>query len=145
MSFSKGLKGDEAGAPVRSGLDAFLGKGSKVVGTLTFSGPVELDGEIEGEIIAENKLVIGESAVINAKISGTEIIVKGKVSGDITASARLRLLSTAKVTGNVSSKLIAIEEGVHFEGRCSMGNTVSPSSGKSGESSGKLSKVEASA
>lgn len=98
---------------------AFLGQGSKVVGTLNFSGPVELDGYIEGELNAD-KLTIGESAVINAKINGAEIIVKGTVNGDIVATKRLLLQKPAKVVGNITSTNLSIEEGVLFEGQCSM-------------------------
>lgn len=102
-------------------VEAFLGRGSKVVGTLTFTGPVELDGYIEGEIIAQDRLVIGEAAVINAKISGSEILVKGTVNGDINASKRLALKKPAKVLGNIQTTNLSIEEGVVFEGKSSMG------------------------
>lgn len=99
---------------------AFLGQGSKVVGTLNFSGPVELDGFVEGELHSQDKLVIGESAVVNAKVNGSEVLVKGTVNGDITASKRLILQRPAKITGNISSASLSIEEGVIFEGQCSM-------------------------
>ena len=99
---------------------AFLGQGTKVVGNLSFSGQVELDGNVEGEINAQDKLTIGESAVIKAKVIGVEIIVKGTVHGDIHASKRLSLLRPAKIIGNIVSSNLSIEEGVVFEGQCSM-------------------------
>lgn len=120
-------------SPSGQQVEAFLGKGSKVVGTLTFSGPVELDGHIEGEISSKEKLTIGESAVINAKISGAEIIVKGTVNGDIVASKKLSLRRPARITGNISSSNLSIEEGVVFEGKCSMNGPVgAPLSSASG-------------
>src|SRR4029079_1387264 len=45
-----------------SGNNAFLGKGSRVVGKLTFEGPVRIEGHVEGEITAQDALTIGESA-----------------------------------------------------------------------------------
>lgn len=104
----------------------FLGQGSKVVGKLSFTGQVELDGYIEGELTSQDKLTIGEAAVINARISGSEIFVRGTVNGDIVASKRLVLQKPAKVVGNISSTNLSIEEGVVFEGQCSM-NTGSAS------------------
>ncbi|WKZ57663.1 MAG: polymer-forming cytoskeletal protein [Bdellovibrionota bacterium] len=101
-------------------VEAFLGKGCKVVGNLSFTGPVELDGHIEGEITAKDRLTIGEAAIINAKISGAEIVVRGTVNGDIIASKKLSLRRPAKITGNISSTNLSIEEGVVFEGKCSM-------------------------
>lgn len=100
--------------------EAFLGRGSKVVGTLTFTGPVELDGNVEGEINAKETLTIGESAVINAKVVGADVVIRGTVTGDIITTKKLTLKKPARVTGNLSSPALSIEEGVHFEGKCSM-------------------------
>lgn len=119
-----------ADASSRSQLEAFLGKGSKVVGSLSFSGPADLDGEVEGEITSNERLTIGESAVINAKISGGEIVVKGTVNGDIIASKRLSLKKPARVTGNLIATNLSIEEGVVFEGKCSMNDARSSESSK---------------
>lgn len=109
-------------APQQGGkVEAYLGKGSKVVGTLTFSGPVELDGHVEGEVAAQDRLTVGESAFVQGKIMGAEVVVRGTVHGDVIASKRLSLKKPAKIIGNISSSSISIEEGVVFEGKCSMG------------------------
>ncbi len=99
---------------------AFLGSDSRVVGTLTFSGNARLDGFVEGEVHSKDQLEIGESAVINAKVSGNRIVVRGTVNGDIEAKDMLTICKPAKVTGNISSRQLSIEEGVQFEGSCSM-------------------------
>src|SRR5262245_12506886 len=62
-----------------SGNNAFLGKGSRVVGKLTFEGPVRIEGQVEGEIMAQDALTIGESAVVNAQIVGSSVVVQGRV------------------------------------------------------------------
>lgn len=111
-------------------LEAFLGKGSKVVGNLTFTGPVELDGHVEGEIVAQDKLTVGESAVVNAKIVGGEVIIKGTVNGDVSASKKLSVKKPARIIGNISTSNLSIEEGVIFEGKCVMGSGSSLSSEK---------------
>lgn len=117
--------------------NAFLGKGSKVSGTLTFQGPVEIGGEIEGEIHASDTLVIAESAIVKAKVVGTDILIKGQVTGDIIASKKLSLEKPGKVNGNLSSPVLRIEEGVVFEGNCSM----SSANGKSGTASASAQKA----
>lgn len=127
MTFGK-LKDDkESGAsafavssPTSEKVEAFLGRGSKITGTLTFSGPVELDGQVEGEVVAHDRLTIGEGAVIQAKVSGADIVVKGTVNGDISASKRLALKRPAKVFGNITTASLSIEEGVVFEGKSTM-------------------------
>jgi len=119
-----GVSGAATGRP-----EAYLGQGSRVTGTLLFTGQVELDGYVEGELQSQDRLIVGESAVINAKIIGSDVLVKGTVTGDIAASKRLVLKKPAKVVGNISSTCISIEEGVVFEGQCTMNNAAAQKSG----------------
>ena len=106
-------------------VQAHLGKGSRVEGKLTFEGSVKIDGHIEGEIQAQNSVIVGEAAVINAQINAETIVVKGKVTGDITARKQVELRSPAKLTGNITTPSLVIHEGVVFEGHCSMGGAES--------------------
>jgi cytoskeletal protein CcmA (bactofilin family) len=46
--------------------------------------------------------------------------VSGKVNGEITASQRIEIHPTAKVTGNITAPTLVIQEGAFFEGSCSM-------------------------
>ena len=104
-----------------SATSAFLGKGSRVTGKLTFEGPVRIEGHVEGEISAQDSLVIGEGAEVKAQINGASVVVHGRVTGDITARKRLEIRAPGKVFGNISSPSLVIHEGVTFEGQCSMG------------------------
>ncbi len=104
-----------------SGTSAFLGKGSRVTGKLNFEGPVRIEGQIEGEISAQDTLTIGESAVVNATITGNAIVIHGRVTGDVTARKRLEIRAPGKLFGNISTPSLVIHEGVVFEGQCSMG------------------------
>ena len=132
MSFGKKENSDsDKGVAPKFGVgsslpEAFLGAGSKVEGTLQFSGPVSFDGEVSGEIQCKDRLVIGQSATVKAKISGVDVLVQGNVTGDIIASKSISLKKPAKVIGNISCESLSIEEGVVFEGNCSM----KPSSAK---------------
>ena len=110
---------------------AFLGKGTKIVGKLNFEGSVRIEGQIEGEIAAQDTLTIGESAVVKAKVTGTSVVVHGQVTGDIHARTRLELRAPSKVVGNINSGSLVIHEGAVFEGQCSMG--ASADAGKRGK------------
>jgi len=114
----------EVGQPAEAGgTSAFLGKGSRVTGKLAFEGTVRIEGHVEGEISAQDTLIIGESAVVNAQITGSAVIVHGRVTGDITARKRLEIRAPGKLFGNISTPSLVIHEGVIFEGQCTMGGT----------------------
>ena len=102
------------------GRNAFLGKGSRVAGKIAFEGAARVEGQVEGEIAAQDTLTIGEGAVVTAQITGTSVVVHGKVTGDITARKRLEICSPGKVYGNISTPSLIIHEGVVFEGQCTM-------------------------
>jgi len=101
-------------------VQAHLGKGSRVEGKLTFEASVKIDGQVEGEIIAQDTVIVGENAVVTAQITAGTVVIRGKVTGDIVARKRVELRAPGKVVGNVHTPTIVIHEGVFFEGHCSM-------------------------
>ena len=103
------------------GIDTFLGRGTKVNGKLVLEGTARIEGQVEGEISARDALTVGEGAVVNAKISGTSIVIEGGVTGDVTARERLELRASGRVRGSVTTASLVVHEGALLDGRCSMG------------------------
>lgn len=99
---------------------AYLDSGSKISGKLFFEGATRIDGQVDGEVMAKESLVIGESAVVTAQIKAAAIVVAGKVSGDIIATQRIEIRPSARVVGNLSAPILVVHEGAMFEGHCSM-------------------------
>jgi len=99
---------------------AYLDRGSKINGKLSFDGPARIDGEVDGEINAKDALQIGESAVVTAQIKAASVVVAGQVSGDIAAVQRIEIRPSAKVLGNLTAPVLVVHEGALFEGHCSM-------------------------
>ena len=110
---------------------AAVGRGSRVVGKLFFDGTARIDGRVEGEISAEDTLVVGEQAVVTAAISGTSVVIRGRVTGDIQAKKKVELHPPGILYGNIVTPSLVIHEGVVFEGHCSMG--AAPAGGRPGD------------
>jgi len=98
----------------------FLGSQTEFTGKLSFSGIVHLDGHFEGEIISRGTLVIGSDSIVHAQIHSNILKVSGEVHGDVTATEKIELFPPAKVFGHLKTPSLVIEEGVIFEGTCSM-------------------------
>lgn len=109
--------------PAEPGPIAYLYKGSRVNGQLSFQGAVRIDGSVDGEIQCQGTLTIGEGADIRAKISGRVVILRGRVEGNVTAKERLELIAPARLVGNVDTPRLLVTEGVVFDGNCAMGTT----------------------
>ena len=101
-------------------LSGFLGSQTEFIGKLSFSGVVHLDGDFEGEIISRGTLVVGSESSVRAQINANVLKIAGEVHGDLTATEKIELYPPAKVYGNIRTPVLVVEEGVFFEGTCSM-------------------------
>jgi len=94
---------------------------SEMTGDLTFSTPVNLkiNSKFKGTLATKGTLIIGEKAEINAKtIQGEDINIFGKVTGDVISSTRLKLATSARVTGKIKTPVLIVDEGALVEGIC---------------------------
>jgi cytoskeletal protein CcmA (bactofilin family) len=103
-----------------SDVTAFLGRDTNFEGKLSFNGSVRLDGRFKGQVKSDGTLIAGETAVIEAEVEASHIIVSGEIHGDMCARDRIEIHAPAKVFGNVSAPVVIIDEGVLFEGCCQM-------------------------
>jgi cytoskeletal protein CcmA (bactofilin family) len=101
-------------------VSAFVGKGVSFKGIISYSGTVRIDGTLDGEIHTEGVLLIGEEAVITAKVTAGTIVCKGKITGEITANEKIKLRAPAVINGGVTTPMLSIEEGVLFNGTLEM-------------------------
>ena len=99
---------------------AFLGEGTQFKGVLSFAGAVRIDGHLEGEIVGEELLIIGEPAQVKAEIEVGTLVVSGRVQGSITARERVELLRPGRVTGTIRTPCLVVAEGAVFNGNCEM-------------------------
>ncbi|MFQ5646814.1 MAG: polymer-forming cytoskeletal protein [bacterium] len=102
------------------GIRTLLGEGSQFKGALAFEGAVRIDGIMEGEVISEGSLYVGDKAVVMADVTVGSVVVCGKLSGNIVASQEVILKYPAEICGNIRSPVISMEEGVIFQGTCDM-------------------------
>ncbi len=123
-----------------------LGKGKKteekvldvdatMQGTMSFKDPVNLhiNGRFEGTLDTRGTLTIGEKAFVNANIVGDEITIAGRVSGEIVAKKSIRMISPARVDGNIKTPLLEIGKGAVLNGNCQMTGSVKVLSAASAE------------
>lgn len=101
-------------------INAFLGVNTEFEGKLSFTGAVRVDGRFRGEIVTKGTLIVGEMAVIESDIHAAHIIVNGEIRGNVIAEKRMEIHTSGKVSGNIQTPVLVINEGVIFNGNCSM-------------------------
>jgi cytoskeletal protein CcmA (bactofilin family) len=105
-------------------ISAFVGKGVEFKGTISYSGTVRIDGYLDGEIHTDGMLLIGEDAVIQAKITAGTIVSKGKITGEVVAKECIKLRAPAVMNGSVKTPVLSMEDGVLFNGALEMAHGV---------------------
>ena len=107
-----------AGLP--ADLGAYLGPGTKINGKLHFDGPATIEGEVEGEIIAQANVTIGQQATVKGKLSAASILVHGKVLADVQAEKKIEIQPPGSVVGDIVTQSVVIGDGAILEGHVSM-------------------------
>ena len=83
---------------------------------------MRIDGQVDGEISANDAVVIGKTAVVTAppQLKAASVVIAGKVSGDIIAAKRVEIHPTAQVLGKQTTPVLVVHDGALFEGHCTM-------------------------
>src|SRR6516225_5828220 len=92
-----------------------IGKGLKIVGSVSAEGLVEVDGRIEGNVSCTS-LVISPNAQIVGSVTAERVVVNGRVEGPIKGGDVV-LQSKAHVVGDIRHQSLTIEKGAYFDGR----------------------------
>lgn len=99
---------------------SIIGAGNTFTGDLKCHGDLRVDGEVEGNIYSEAKVIIGLSGFIKGDIHCNEADITGKVNGSIYTKASLILKQHATVNGDVHTVKLIIEPAATFNGKSFM-------------------------
>lgn len=77
------------------------------------------NAKVEGEIVAEGTVKIGNGSVIIGNITATSAVIAGAIKGDIDVQGPVVVDTSAVVMGNIKSRSVQINNGAVIEGFCS--------------------------
>ena len=97
-----------------------IAQDTKIVGDIVSKGPFRIDGQVEGHIRTQGKVVVGKSGFVNGTIEGTNADFEGSFSGKLKLSGTLTLKSSAYIQGEVEVGKLAVEPGATFNATCNM-------------------------
>lgn len=105
---------------ISENVTTLISRATEIVGDLKFSGALEVEGNIKGNIIANPdapaEIRIRESGYVQGEIRVPTVIINGKVEGDVYSSEHIELAAKARVVGNVYYNLIEMVMGSEVNG-----------------------------
>ena len=102
-------------APIRS----LIGEGTVLHGELRFSEGLRIDGEVRGDVVADNDdsiVVISERARIHGKVKASHVIINGTVVGPVECDQLLELQPKARIVGDVRYASLEMHQGATIDG-----------------------------
>lgn len=98
-----------------------ISNGVKLEGKITSGGSIRVDGTIQGDVVSQGNVTVGEHGDVNGQINAGIITVGGKVTGSVNAKEKLVLESKANLKGDIFTKILVVEAGAKFDGKSNMG------------------------
>ena len=100
-----------------------ISKATEITGDIHFSGALEVEGKIFGNIYADDdssaEVRVRETGLVKGEIQAPMVIINGMVEGDVYSSNHIELAAKARVLGNVYYHLIEMVMGSEVNGSLS--------------------------
>jgi cytoskeletal protein CcmA (bactofilin family) len=111
-------KSKAAGA---TGCITLISKSTALTGDVHFSGALEIEGKVTGNIYANfdadaAQVRVCETGLVRGEIRAPRVVINGRVEGDVHASGHLELAAKARVQGDVYYQLIEMVMGAEVNG-----------------------------
>jgi len=117
MAASKGKKSGSEGINAVS----IFGKDMYINGNVYSKVDIRVDGIIEGEVECEGRVIMGDESYLEViKLKTDSVTINGKLTGAIFASTAVIIGAKGRVTGNLSTPSLQVDEGALVNGNIKM-------------------------
>lgn len=88
-----------------------IGRDCSVDGDVANAEAVHIEGNVTGNILGADRVVVGASGRVEGSLAAGTIVVFGTVEGDIEARNTVEIKKTGRVNGRINTQILAIESG----------------------------------
>ena len=110
-------------------MNTIIGKGTRIEGSMEVTQSLRIDGSFKGTLTTSDTLIVGSTGeLLDVTLKVKNAIIGGIIKGNVIAQNKVTLESTSRLEGDLSAKLLIIEEGALFSGNCRSGDRTGPPS-----------------
>jgi len=100
-------------------ISTLISEGCILDGNLKAPAFARIDGQVTGDVMVDEGLILGEKGSILGNILTKEMVIYGTVTGNIQTNS-LEIKSTGKVSGEIRTQTLQVENGAVYNGSLSM-------------------------
>jgi len=112
------FKKDKVALDMQS-ISTLISEGCIFDGNLKAPAYARIDGQITGDVMVDEGLIIGENGSIHGNVVTKEMVVYGVVNGNLQVNS-LEIKASGKVTGEIRTQTLEVENGAVYNGSLSM-------------------------
>ncbi len=103
-------------------METIIGAETRISGEVRGDEDLIVRGRIDGKVQLTQSLTVEKGGVVQADVDVRNLVVSGTVVGAVVASESIRLLSTARVVGDLAAPRVTMELGAAYRGKVDMGD-----------------------
>ncbi|MGN6181926.1 MAG: bactofilin family protein [Mucilaginibacter sp.] len=100
-------------------ISTLISEGCVIDGNLKAPAFARIDGQISGDVMIDEGLIVGEKASIRGNVITKELVVYGTIVGNVQAIS-LEIRATGHITGDIRTQTLGVEQGAVYDGNLSM-------------------------
>ena len=112
------FKKDKVALDMQS-ISTLVSEGCIIDGNVKAPAFARIDGQITGDVMVDEGLILGEKGSIQGNVVTKEMIVYGTVTGNMQVTS-LHIKASGKVIGEIRTQTLEVENGAVYDGTLSM-------------------------
>ena len=103
------------------GKESLIAADLTIEGKIEGSGHVRIAGKFKGDVNVQGNLRIENGAKLNGGVKAKQVVVAGELEGNIDSAARVELLDSAVLVGDVKTGTLIVNAGSKIRGHVECG------------------------
>jgi cytoskeletal protein CcmA (bactofilin family) len=101
--------------------ESILSAGLTIEGKIEGTGHVRIAGNFKGDVNVQGNLTIENGAKVTGGVRANTVVIGGELEGNIDAAARVELLQTGVLNGDLKAGSLTVAAGSRMRGRAEFG------------------------
>ena len=101
--------------------ESVISAGLTIEGKIKGAGNVRISGDFKGDVNVQGNLTIEQGAHVTGGVKAETVIIAGQLDGNIDAAARVELLQTGVLNGELKAGSLTVAAGSRMRGKAEFG------------------------